>query len=368
MNIVECSSKADKQSFLAFRKELYRREERYVDNFYFMLAEIFDRKIRFARNMKLRPMLVRSEQGEILCEGIIGWHEKLPEYVQLCFFEADTKNGEPLPGVREAARELIAAAEEIGRELHCRRLVVGLNGHVNYGLGLLASHYDKKNSFSSPGNPACYNEIFLQYGCEKIALNSYHVQNLGIHFRKYERILDRLYRNYTFSAFDKKHYDRDAGFYTELNNLCFNKHRYYFRREKEDDREMLKELFLFMKEDSLIYAFKDGKPVGFLLWYPDYNELARVGEVFGTPHFFRNLFHNRKIRTAKLMEYGVLEEYRGTGLPLALLHQAYQRMAKRGIDRVESSWILAENKDSNSFCEALCDGRYKDYAVYEKEL
>ena len=131
---------------------------------------------------------------------------------------------------------------------------------------------------------------------------------------------------------------------------------------------MLKELFLFMGEDSLIFAFRDGKPAGFILWYPDYNELAKPGEAFGARHFILNKLAGRRIVTAKIMEWGVAEEYRGTGLPIALTDLACKALTEHGCVSVESSWILDENEDSNSICRAVCDRKYKDYAVYEKEI
>ena len=156
--------------------------------------------------------------------------------------------------------------------------------------------------------------------------------------------------------------------YTDLNNKCFTDHKYYYVRDYKDDEEMLKELFLFMKEDSLIFAFKDGKPAGFILWYPDFNELAKPGEAFGTKHYFKNIFGNKKIKTCKVMEYGVLDEYRGVGLPFALIAHVYSILSNYGVSQVESSWILADNEDSNSFCKAFCDELYKEYVVYEKEI
>ena len=102
--------------------------------------------------------------------------------------------------------------------------------------------------------------------------------------------------------------------------------------------------------------------------YPDFNKLVKPGESFGTIHFFRNLFKNKKIKTAKVMEYGVLEEYRKVGLPLALIHQIFKVLPKYKIENVETSWILEENKDSNSVCKTICDDLYKRYVVYEKRI
>lgn len=131
---------------------------------------------------------------------------------------------------------------------------------------------------------------------------------------------------------------------------------------------MLRELFLFMKEDSLIFAFQGEKPVGFILWYPDYNELGQKGDIFGVKHFVKNLVWGSRIKTAKIMEYGVLEENRRSGLALALISQVFESLKSYSVTRAETSWILEENRDSNSFCQAICDGGYKDYVTYEKDI
>lgn len=68
------------------------------------------------------------------------------------------------------------------------------------------------------------------------------------------------------------------------------------------------------------------------------------------------------------MEYGVLDENRRSGLALALINQIFKILKRYHITRAETSWILDENKDSNSFCQAICDSRYKDYVTYEKDI
>lgn len=361
MKIHICENGKDKKKFLAFRTKTYRERNLYIDNNYFMLKEIFSKKLHFTKSVFIAPVMVVDDSESILCEGIVAVADNLPEYVQLCFFEA-------LEGVKDAVNLLVEEAVKIGRNKGCKRLVIGLYGHVNYGLGLLDSHFDKVNSFSSPGNPSFYNDYFRALDCEEIKLNSYFTHSLDGRLMRYVKILEKLNREYEFKKFDKKHFEEYSKMYTDLNNQCFTDHKYYYVRDYKDDEEMLKELFLFMKEDSLIFAFKDGKPAGFILWYPDYNELAKPGEAFGTKHYFKNIFENKKIKTAKVMEYGVLDEFRGVGLPFALIAHVYSILSNYGVCQVESSWILADNEDSNSFCRAFCDELYKEYVVYEKEI
>ena len=325
-----------------------------------MIKELFANRTCFVDNKKIYVINIEND-NHVLCQGMIIYTKQLPDYIQLCFFES-RKNQE------KAVKLLVDEAIKIGKENNCKKLVVGLNGHVNYGLGLLCSHYDEKNSFSSSVNPKYYNDYFEKLNCEKIYLNTYKAHSFDKTMKKYEGIISKLNKSYEFKYFDKSNFDYFSKIYTDLNNSTFNNHRYYYPRKYNEDKEMLKELFLFMKEDSLIFAFKDNKPVGFILWYPDYNELLKNGGFFGTTEFFKNIFMKKRMKTAKVMEYGILEEYRKVGLPIALLNQVYLCTKKYKLEKAETSWILEENKDSNSICEAVCDEKYKRYVVYEKKI
>lgn len=360
MKLVEVKTKKDEQKFIDFRRKVYKLNPLYVDNNLFMIKEVFAKKTSFIENKKVLPINI-EENNEVVCQGIIVYANELKEYIQLCFFES-------MPGKEKAVKLLVDKAIEIGRKLKCKKLVIGLNGHVNYGLGFLNSHFDTRNSFSAAVNPEYYNKYFKNLKCEEINLNTYKIDVIDNRINKYKGIIDKLNKNYTFKFFDKKQFDYYAKIYTDLNNKSFVNHRYYYKRNYKEDKEMLKELFLFMKEESLIFAFDSDKPVGFIMWYPDFNELVKQGDYFGTKHLFKNLVLNKKIKKVKVMEYGILDEYRKVGLPIGLLGKIFDTIKGYNFTSVETSWILEENRDSNSVCEAVCDELYKRYVVYEKKI
>lgn len=364
MRIVEADTKQTQKEFLGFRKRIYKASV-YVDNNYILAQEVFGGKLHFMKDMDIFPIMVvendRQHTERVLCEAMVVYTKELPDYVQLCFFESE-------PGAEETVKCLLDYAMEKGRERNAKRLVAGLYGHVNYGLGFQSSHFDCKNSFSAGCNPEYYLEYFRRLGFEEIGLNSYVIEKIDERLDRYSALIRKLERNYEFKYFDKKDYDYWLKLYTDLNNECFVDHRYYYQRQYIDDKEMLDELFLFMKEDSLIFAFQDGEPAGFIMWYPDYNELAKAGEAFGAKHFVKNVFKNKQIQTAKIMEFGIREEYKKAGLPLGLIVKVREAMKNYGCTRVESSWVLAENGDSNSVCAAVCDGIYKTYSTFEKDI
>lgn len=360
MKLVEVKDEREQRRFIEFRRKIYKQNPLYVDNNLFMIKEVFARKTSFINNKKIFAINV-EEKNEIVCQGIIVYAKDLKEYIQLCFFES-------LPNKEKAVKLLVDKAIELGKTFKCKKLVIGLNGHVNYGLGFLASHFDTKNSFSASVNPEYYNTYFKDLKCEEILLNTYKINVIDNRLNKFKSIINKLDKNYTFKFFDKKQFEYFAKIYTDLNNSTFINHRYYYKRNYQEDIEMLKELFLFMKENSLIFAFDGKKPVGFIMWYPDFNELVKQGDYFGAKHFFKNLVFNKRIKKIKVMEYGILDEYRKTGLPVMLLNEIFEVVKNRNFTNVETSWILEENKDSNSVCKAVCDGLYKRYVVYEKKI
>ena len=359
MKIVAVNTKQEQKKFLSFRKSIYKTNSIYVDNNLFMIKELFNGTTSFVKGKKIQAYNI-YKKDKIVCQGIVMYTKKLPEYIQLCSLEVLENN-------TKAIDLLIKKTIEIGKKYNCKKLVVGLYGHVNYGLGFQYSDYDKKNSFSSNANPKYYNEYFDNNNYEKVLLNTYKTKAKEESLLRYKNLINKLNNNYEFRYFDKHNFDYYVKIYTDLNNKAFINHRYYYKRKYEEDKEMLKELFLFMKRDSLIFAFKDNKPIGFVMWYPDYNELAKPGEAFGPIHFIKNIFLNKTIKTGKIMEYGILEEYRKSGLVMGLLNQVFIAFKKHKIDNVISSWILEENKDSNSVCQAFCE-KDKRYVVYEKEI
>lgn len=364
MKVIIVKTKKEKLKFLNFRGKIYNRFPHFVDNNRFMIKQLFFKKTCFWEGKQIIPLSVEDE-GAIKCQCVAIWAKGLPEYIQMCFFESEENCG-------KAVKMLFDKVVEIGKSYGCTKLVVGLNGHVNYGLGLLCDHYESKNSFGAAANPNYYNDYFKALNCAEIFLNTYKwndMKSLNSKAKKYAGILSRVNATYRFETLDKKRFDYYAKIYTDLNNECFAGHRYYYKRTYEEDREMLRELLLFMKQDSLIFAFDGDKPVGFVLWYPDFNELVSQGESFGAKTYIKNLFSGKKIKTAKITEIGTLKECRKFGLlSLGLLYQVYLSLKKYGFEKGESSWILDENTDSNSISQGFCDEFYKRYVVYEKNI
>ena len=180
-------------------------------------------------------------------------------------------------------------------------------------------------------------------------------------------VREKLKTIYTVRKTDFKNFRREIEVYTEINNIAFSNHLFYYTRKTEEDYELFKELKYLMREENLIFVEKQGVPVGFMLWYPDFNEIIEKNETVGIKTVLKNKLFPHRIKTFKIVEMGVIRSERNKGAILALFDYCYKCINGR-YDIMESSWILSDNLKSKSIGMKWADGESKHYKAYVKEI
>lgn len=358
MKIQQCSS-AEIKSYISFCKELYENDENYRDSLTDILKMVLYKKGEFCKNAEITPMLVTQEERILaVCTFIIA--RNLSGTLQIAFFEARKD-------CQKAVDHIIAAAREKCRAEGLKKITVGLNGHVNYGLGLLASHFDKAVSFGSSYNPPYYVGYFQKFSPKEYHLTSYLTDMERYNLKSEQKILNRISRNFTFRVADFRNLKQEVEIYTDLNNRCFKEHPFYFEREVSEDYELLYQFKPFINGENLIIAECKGKPVGFMLWYPDFNQLIPPGGRIGLGTYIKNKLVGWKIDRFKIVEIGIVPEYQNTGVILGLFNKCMQ-LTKHRYKWCEAGWILDTNSKSKSFGIRWADSEYKSYKAYEIEV
>lgn len=349
----------DYLEYYKFYKSIYQNRPRKKDDMADMLRSILIRKSAINKRMKLKPILVMDE-GRPIMGTLLAQVDDMDTYIQMSFFEAAVES--------EMAFELILKeTQKTGKEWGADLISGSLNIHVNYGLGFLNSHYDQESSFGMNYNPDFYNKLFLNAGFETIDLVTYKQDMKDFKLPMSDRMLNRINSKFTVRNMDYKHFKRDIQIYTDLNNDAFSKHLFYFKRSFEEDYELFKPFKILLKEENLLIVEKDQKPVGFMLWYPDYNELIPSGKGLSLKTVIDHKLLKKKITTFKIVEMGVIKSEQKTGAILALFNALYQR-TKDQYDYCESSWILKNNTDSSNFGLKWSEGQYKAYAAYTRSI
>jgi hypothetical protein len=174
---------------------------------------------------------------------------------------------------------------------------------------------------------------------------------------------------------DRRHMHREVNIYIELNNASLGEHPYWSERQPDEDWELLQPFRSLLKDENLIFAEVNGEAVGFLLWYPDFNQLvSRPGEHLSLWRILRFQIKN-PIRTVRLAAIGVKKEHRGGPVVPAMLLRMTEAVRKGPYDFCEGGYIFEENTSSMGMTLSFIEGAFghkpkpfRRWAVYEGEL
>ncbi|WP_069999058.1 hypothetical protein [Cellulosilyticum sp. I15G10I2] len=358
MHIVECDSKNYKL-YLKFVSSIYKNNRFYKDTTSSLLKALLLKQSIFCKHAYTYPIMIYdNKQVVAVCTFIHA--DNYQETLQIAYFEA-------LPDYDEAVNLILTFGKKLCKDRNISKMTIGLSGHVNYGLGILVDHYDVSVSFGNNYNPPYYIDYFEKYKTADYKLTSFSGTMNALNLNLEPKMIRRVSSNFTFRSINFKDFRNEMKIYTDLNNRCFLDHPFYFKRSYEEDYELFKDLKLFMKEENLIFVEKEGQPIGFMLWYPDYNELIPPGKSIGVGTFIKNKLFAGKIKKCKIVEIGILPEFHNTGAILGLFNACYQR-TKDKYALYESSWILDTNFKSKNFGTRWAGQEYKHYKVYEIEL
>ncbi len=319
------------------------------------LKKILRGRAEIATTAQMWPVVVKND-GRVVAGALLAIVDRLKEDLQIAYFQA-------LPEQGEAVALLVQEAKVLAREHGARRLLVGLNLHVNYGLGLLASHFQLPQGFGSAYNPSYYIDYFAPAADETVELVSYLTDMERFDFGLSPKVMERMTRRYTVRQADFRRLPQEAELYTALNNQAFAEHRFYYQRRVAEDLELFREFRPFLREENLLFLEEAGCPIGFMLWYPDFAQLMRPNEVISWKTLLKVGLWRHKVDRYKIVEIGVIPQYRGNGAVLALFKRV-RELTKGRFMECESGWILKDNKASTGFGLRWAEQEYKKYKVF----
>jgi len=354
MQIIECHARRERRRFITFIYDVYRGNHCYKDTLIGIVRTFLDRADTFTRGAAIRPLAVRHE-GKTLAQCILIIAPALP-MVQVGFFEA-------LPGQQAAVNLLLEEARAEARWQGMSTVVVGLNGHLSYGVGILRDHFDVPISFDSMYSPVYYYAYFERQATQRHTLTTYQFDVANV--RIDQRVLDRLRRRFTFRTMDLRRFREEMLLFGELCNECLRQTHMYFDRDRVCIYELLADLRPFLRPEHLIFALKDEKAVGFVFWHPDLHEILPGGRPLTLWEIgLRYLLFAKHISTMKLNAIGVIPEYQRLGLAAGLVAEVH-RYAHPHYSRGETNFVWDDNLPSTLFNRQVTDREFRHYAVYE---
>ncbi len=346
MKLIEIDSARGKKRFLTFRTELYKNDPGYVCTEKFILKSVLFDETDFAKRCKKLPVQV-SENGRVLAQAILIYNDALP-YVQISFFDA-------LPDCRTAVERIVSRAREFMHTVGAKGIIVGLNAHISYGVGILTEGFERKISFDSQYNKSYYREYFAD--CRKDALSTYRapIERAAEKFPALQESAVKI------RFCDLRRFAEETERMRQLCEQTIARTHLYFRTCPLHFYQLIKTLKLFLRPENLLFAEDEtGRAVGFLFWHPDYNQMLEGGREYSLAGIAaRWLFYGKRIDTAKLNAIGSLS-FRAT---FALIG-AFYRLVRERYSFVETNFIWDNNDRSSRLAKRFFGTHDRKYEVY----
>ncbi len=136
-----------------------------------------------------------------------------------------------------------------------------------------------------------------------------------------------------------------------------------------------KELLMIVPADFIHIADLDGQPAAFIVLIPNLNEVIADldGKLF--PFAWARLLWRLKVRfpkSGRIALMGVRREFQhtrmGPALAFSVMRALHGPIIARGLNRVEASWILEQNRGMRNIMEQVGGIVTKRYRIYQKSL
>jgi hypothetical protein len=273
----------------------------------------------------------------------------------------------------EAAHALFDAAAAWLRQRGRDTLVGPIDYSTNYTCGLLVDGFDTPPRVMMNHHPRYYQALWESWGFRKAKdLFSWwfddSINMLSAWKEKAVRLEARS--GTTIRPFRLNDFAGDVQRCLNVYNEAWQKNWGAVPMTDAESLHLARTLRQLADPNLLLIAEANGKPVGFCLTLPDFNEAMRPlnGRLFpfGWLQFKRNL---KRIRTGRVLTCGVVEKYRRRGIAdLMILRTLLYGKYSLGFNAAELGWTLEDNSMINRTIQTVGGERYKTYRIYERSI
>ena len=132
---------------------------------------------------------------------------------------------------------------------------------------------------------------------------------------------------------------------------------------------MAESLKAVVNPDLVMFAEVGGKPAGFTLSLPDFNQVLKKMNGRLLPFgIFKMISGKKKIDLCRVIIMGVKPEFQRKGIDSVFYLETIKMGNKHGYRGGEISWVLEDNLAMRQTSEKLGAHIYKTYRIYRKSI
>ena len=365
VEVVATDQKALKP-FVDLPYELYRNDPHWVPPLRIAVKELLDRqKHPFYANAEAEFFLARRNGRPLgRIAAIVDRAHNRVHNENAGFFGFFECVDDP-----EVAEALLSSARAWVFERGARFIRGPVNPSTNYECGLLIEGFESDPMVMMTYNPPYYAALMDRVGLRKAKdLLAYLSSSSDVQLEKIDRAARRVFAKtgVIVRPINMKDFDREVARVWDVYGAAWSRNWGFVPMSREEFFQMGKEMKQILKPELVLIGEVGDKMVGFALALPDINQALKParGRLLPTG-LLKILYHQRLIKSVRVLALGVVEEHRSSGLPAAFYATLVRNARKLGYGPCEMSWILEDNILMNRSLEVMGAKRYKTYRIYE---
>jgi GNAT superfamily N-acetyltransferase len=272
----------------------------------------------------------------------------------------------------EAAKALLETVVEWGKEKGMEILKGPMNLSMNDECAFLLEGFDSPPAVMMTYNPPYYLELMEKCGLVKAKdLLAFYMEKDHQEAEKVRMIVDKVSREIpvTLRTVDMKNLKEEVEKIRYIYNNAWSENWGFVPWTENEFYHIAKKLKQVADPELVILAEDKGKPVGFAFGLPNLNEAIKKINGKLTPWgILKFMYYRKKIQGMRGFVFGVLKEYRQSGLSYLLYSELEKNGQKQGYKWCETSWQLEDNDAINRFVASLGGRVYKKYRIFEKKI
>ena len=354
MQLIEVKTNRDKRKYIDFIYKVYENDKNFSDMNLIFVKNFLYKKDSYAKRANVVPVMIEDDEIKLVCMFI---NTKDDKELKLSFLEF-------LPNAKEYIEAVIEYGKSLMKKNGLSKMVVGINGQISYGLGILVHGNNNEFEFNANYNLDYYvKELDEVIANKKRAFSYKYDANKTLNSFD-QTIINYIYKNYTFRYFDKRKFKKEMITFGELCHQTLKDTPYYAEKTPYEMYELMKQMKIMIRNEDLIFVEKDGKEIGFVFTHPDYAELFDKPRINYLKLGWRLL--TKRPKNVIYNVIGVLKEYQKEGVAVGLIDFSTKLRSKEFPTGV-SSFILEDNIPSTSLCKKISTGINKEFRLYEIE-
>lgn len=278
------------------------------------------------------------------------------------------------PAVFEA---LLASAEHWLLERGARRITGPFSLNINEESGLLVEGFDRPPAVMMGHGQPWYGTRIEALGYRPATdLLAYWMRTDELHFPPpLRQLMERWRDRVRIRPLDRRRFAAEMRLLRDIFNDAWANNWGFVPFTEEEFEALGRHLRLLVPDDLLYIAEVDGEPGAFIVALPNLNEAIAPLQGRLLPFGWLRLLWALKVRglrTARVPLMGVRQAHQrsrlGSALALYLIEALKPPFVRRGLQALEMSWILEDNRGMRNILEHIGAYPYKRYRVYEKRL